>query len=75
MARALFWRMKANGQIVLGISSYQEFPSRITNLFDDRHTNIGGSDVKSCQLEILCPQDIIPYLRLDTHQDSATQCF
>lgn len=38
MARALFWRMKANGQIVIGISSYQEFPGRITNPFDDRHT-------------------------------------
>ena len=38
MARALFWRMKANGQIVIGISSYQEFPGKITNPFDDRHT-------------------------------------
>ena len=30
--------MKANGQIVIGISSYQEFPGKITNPFDDRHT-------------------------------------
>lgn len=37
MARALFWRLKANGQIVIGISSYQEFPGMITNPFDDRH--------------------------------------
>ncbi len=38
MARAMFWRMKANGQVVIGISSYQEFPGQITNPFDDRHT-------------------------------------
>ena len=34
MARALFWRMKANEQIVIGISSYQEMPGQITNLSD-----------------------------------------
>lgn len=37
-ARALFWRLKANGVIMMGISSYQEFPGAIRNPFDDRHT-------------------------------------
>eukprot|EP00884_Botryococcus_braunii_P015920 jgi/Botrbrau1/3010/Bobra.0070s0008.1 len=37
-ARALFWRLKANGLIVVGISSYQEFPGQIVNPWDDRHT-------------------------------------
>ena len=35
--RALFWRLKASGHILLGISSYQEFPGNISNPHDDRH--------------------------------------
>ena len=45
MARAMFWRMKANGQVVIGISSYQEFPGQITNPFDDRHTTEADWDI------------------------------
>lgn len=35
--RALFWRLKASGHILLGVSSYQEFPGNISNPHDDRH--------------------------------------
>lgn len=45
MARALFWRLKANGQIVIGISSYQEFPGMITNPFDDRHVTEADMEI------------------------------
>ena len=38
LARAFFWRLKANGHIVVVITSYQEFPGRIDNPYDDRHT-------------------------------------
>lgn len=38
LARAFFWRLKANGHIVIIITSYQEFPGRIENPYDDRHT-------------------------------------
>ena len=37
-ARGLFWRLKAKGHIMVGITSYQEFPGIIRNPFDDRHT-------------------------------------
>lgn len=37
-ARGLFWRLKAKGHIMVGITSYQEFPGRIMNPYDDRHT-------------------------------------
>ena len=37
-ARGLFFRLRERGHIVLGITSYQEYPGRITNPFDDRHT-------------------------------------
>ena len=39
--RALFWRLKAAGHIVLGVSSYQEFPGPISNPHDDRHVTPG----------------------------------
>jgi len=39
--RALFWRLKASGHIVLGVSSYQEFPGNISNPHDDRHVTSG----------------------------------
>ena len=35
--RALFWRLKASGHVLLGVSSYQEFPGDISNPHDDRH--------------------------------------
>ena len=55
MARALFWRMKANGQIVIGISSYQEFPGQITNPFDDRHTTEADWEIyKACDGWLHC---------------------
>ena len=38
LARAFFWRLKANGHIIVIITSYQEFPGRIENPYDDRHT-------------------------------------
>ncbi|CAL8470763.1 g10305 [Coccomyxa elongata] len=38
LARAFFWRLKANGHIIIIITSYQEFPGRIENPYDDRHT-------------------------------------
>ncbi len=38
LARAFFWRMRANGHILVIITSYQEFPGKIANPFDDRHT-------------------------------------
>jgi hypothetical protein len=50
MARALFWRLKANGHIMMGISSYQEFPGHIMNPYDDRHVT---------------DQDIAVYLAMD----------
>ena len=37
-ARGLFWRLKAKGHIMVGITSYQEFPGSIRNPYDDRHT-------------------------------------
>jgi hypothetical protein len=37
-ARATFWRLKAKGHIMVGITSYQEFPGKILNPHDDRHT-------------------------------------
>ena len=37
-ARGLFWRLKAKGHIMVGITSYQEFPGTIMNPHDDRHT-------------------------------------
>ena len=37
-ARSLFWRLKAKGHIMIGMTSYQEFPGRIANPYDDRHT-------------------------------------
>jgi hypothetical protein len=39
--RALFWRLKAAGHILLGVSSYQEFPGAISNPHDDRHVTAG----------------------------------
>lgn len=36
-ARALFWRLKAKGHIMVGITSYQEYPGEIVNPYDDRH--------------------------------------
>jgi hypothetical protein len=30
--------MRANGHILVIITSYQEFPGKIANPFDDRHT-------------------------------------
>ena len=45
MARALFWRLKANGHIVIGISSYQDFPGNITNPFDDRHVTPADMEI------------------------------
>ena len=38
LARAFFWRLKANGHVIVVITSYQEFPGRIDNPYDDRHT-------------------------------------
>ncbi|KAK9820312.1 hypothetical protein WJX72_008807 [[Myrmecia] bisecta] len=44
-ARALFWRLKKAGHIMIGISSYQEFPGPIMNPFDDRHTTPADDEV------------------------------
>jgi len=45
LARAFFWRMKANGHIIIIITSYQEFPGTIVNPFDDRHTTPGDKTI------------------------------
>lgn len=39
--RALFWRLKAAGHVVIGVSSYQEFPGNISNPHDDRRVERG----------------------------------
>ena len=34
--KAIFWRLKAAGHVMLGISSYEWFPGNATNPFTDR---------------------------------------
>lgn len=34
--KGLYWRMKADGHIMIGISSYEWFPGNATNPFTDR---------------------------------------
>ena len=33
----MFWRLKNTGHIMLGISSYENYPAEITNPIDNRH--------------------------------------
>ena len=37
MERSTFWRLKANGHIMIGIASYMHFPGEIHNPANHRH--------------------------------------
>uniref|UniRef100_A0A061S389 Glycosyl transferase family 1 domain-containing protein n=1 Tax=Tetraselmis sp. GSL018 TaxID=582737 RepID=A0A061S389_9CHLO len=44
--KALFWRLKARGHVMLGISSYEWFPGNATNPITDRTPQLNPEDKK-----------------------------